>query len=146
VLVLYIFNQHGAELHTPLDVSPAAPPPAPTPAPPCTAHPALYGREKVPLAQRGCRAAATAGQLGSPGLCCNPPPRQPPPAAPFIPPTTVPQVLRRFLSVLGAFDWERYCLSLAGPIPLDALRDGQGAPCHSPSRPPFLCFFSFLKL
>ncbi|EFN52312.1 hypothetical protein CHLNCDRAFT_58914 [Chlorella variabilis] len=46
VLVLYIFNLHHAELHTPLDV------------------------------------------------------------------------LRRFLAVLGSFDWERYCLALQGPLPI----------------------------
>ncbi|KAI3432443.1 hypothetical protein D9Q98_003995 [Chlorella vulgaris] len=50
VLVLYIFNLHHAELHTPLDV------------------------------------------------------------------------LRRFLSVLGSFDWEHYCLTLQGPLPIATLQ------------------------
>ncbi|PSC73275.1 hypothetical protein C2E20_3343 [Micractinium conductrix] len=32
-------------------------------------------------------------------------------------------VLRRFLAVLGSFDWERYCLALQGPLPLAELHD-----------------------
>ncbi len=31
------------------------------------------------------------------------------------------QVLRRFLSVLGSFDWEHFCLALQGPLPLAEL-------------------------
>lgn len=31
------------------------------------------------------------------------------------------QVLRRFLSVLGSFDWEHFCLALQGPLPLAQL-------------------------
>ena len=36
------------------------------------------------------------------------------------------QVLRRFLSVLGAFDWEHYCLALQGPLPLLELHNPRG--------------------
>ena len=36
------------------------------------------------------------------------------------------QVLRRFLSVLGSFDWDHYCLALQGPLPLAELHNPHG--------------------
>lgn len=41
-------------------------------------------------------------------------------------PPATPQVLRRFLSVLGSFDWERYALALQGPLPLAELHSPRG--------------------
>ena len=35
-------------------------------------------------------------------------------------------MLRRFLSVLGSFDWERYALALQGPLPLAELHNPRG--------------------
>ncbi len=36
------------------------------------------------------------------------------------------QVLHKFLQVFGDFDWDRHCLSLHGPIPLNTLPNGEG--------------------
>jgi hypothetical protein len=42
------------------------------------------------------------------------------------------QVLRRFLSVLGSFDWEHYCLTLQGPLPIATLQQhGGSAAAHT---------------
>lgn len=40
--------------------------------------------------------------------------------------TAALQVLRRFLAVLGSFDWERYCLALQGPLPIADLHKLHG--------------------
>ncbi len=42
------------------------------------------------------------------------------------------QVLYKFLVECSGFDWERYCLSLQGPIPLAVL----AAPPPAPAPPP----------
>jgi hypothetical protein len=36
------------------------------------------------------------------------------------------EVLHRFLEAFAAFDWDRYCLSLRGPVPLSSFPDPQG--------------------
>ena len=38
------------------------------------------------------------------------------------------QVLHKFLEVFSCFDWDRYCLSLRGPIALDSFPNPVGAP------------------
>ena len=36
------------------------------------------------------------------------------------------QVLHKFLKVFGEFDWDHYCLSLQGPIPLSSFPEWKG--------------------
>ena len=43
-----------------------------------------------------------------------------------------PQVLHKFLEVFSGFDWDRYCLSLRGPIALDSFPNPVGARLWGP--------------
>jgi hypothetical protein len=147
VLVLHIFNLHHAQLHTPLDVRWAA-----------------QGR----LQGRG--GGAVEGGRGWPCRCLwllklrwqlpclslNVPGRAPPVCCVSTLPCLVclvpacsawAQVLRRFLSVLGSFDWEHYCLALQGPLPLSELHNPHGE-ClkHCGRRAHVLCFLRCLAL
>ena len=40
------------------------------------------------------------------------------------------QVLHKFLEVFSQFDWDKYCLSLRGPIILSSFPDPQGKPAQ----------------
>ena len=56
------------------------------------------------------------------------------------------QVLRRFLSALGSFDWEQYCLALQGPLPLAELHSPHGEWLLLPLMPPSLLLLLLLLL
>lgn len=102
--MLYIFNQYHAELHTPLDVSWGA------------------------LAAACCGSLVPSRRLHRPSPAGRGMPSKSPWSTP-IPCRLCPcqlQVLRRFLSVLGSFDWERYALALQGPLPLAELHSPRG--------------------
>ncbi len=100
VLVLYIFNLHHGDLHTPLDVSDRL----------AMGH--LMSNLGAPCRNRVvenhhrfhcCRRERLA-------LCI----------------TNAMQVMRHFLAELGTFDWERYCLALEGPVPIAELHKLHG--------------------
>lgn len=60
------------------------------------------------------------------------------PCSALLPPLL--QVLLKFLEFFGAFDWDRYCLSLHGPVPLEKLPSmepevGPGTPRIHPPHP-----------
>ena len=59
-------------------------------------------------------------QAGLPVYCVSTLPAPPPACLASL------QVLRRFLSVLGSFDWEHYRLALQGPLPLSELANPRG--------------------
>ena len=43
------------------------------------------------------------------------------------------QVLRKFLEVFSQFNWEEYCLSVHGPIPISSFPHPCGAPSCRPA-------------
>ena len=50
-----------------------------------------------------------------------------------------PQVLHKFLEVFSCFDWDRYCLSLRGPIALDSFPNPVGARPSAREWPVHVC-------
>ena len=53
--------------------------------------------------------------------------------------TCCPQVLHKFLEVFSCFDWDRYCLSLRGPIALDSFPNPVGVRPSAREWPAHVC-------
>ena len=150
-MVLYNFNLYHAQLYSPLRARPLSARaltnasgvrPLPAHATPSVALSLRRGaaapaaaRRMLPLPQTmqarsrcGCgaerarvrRAASAARRMQ--GLCSGSNPYADPD------PLDAPQVLHKFLEVFSVFDWDRFCLSLRGPIALDSFPNPVGAP------------------